>query len=232
MKARVLIVEDVAELSDLVALYLSKEGMEIRQAETAEEALALIPEWPPELIVLDLNLPGMDGFEFLHEFRKCGRCPVLIVSARDADEDIISGLGYGADEFVTKPFSPRVLTARVRALLRRAQEGAARESPAQFRFGPYTLDTESCLLRKDGRRVPLSAKEYAVLAFLAANQGRPLSPRDVYASVWKGAYGDPTAVAVYIQRLRRKLEEDPGDPKFLETVHGMGYRFNPSGEPA
>lgn len=232
MKARVLIVEDVAELSDLVALYLSREGMEIRQAETAEEALPLIPEWPPDLIVLDLNLPGMDGFEFLHEFRKNGRCPVLIVSAWDADEDIITGLGYGADEFVTKPFSPRVLTARVRALLRRAQEGAARDSPALIRFGSYTLDTESCLLRKDDRRVPLSAKEYAVLAFLAANPGRPQSPPEVYASVWKGAYGDPTAVAVYVQRLRKKLEEDPGNPRFLETVHGMGYRFNPSGTPA
>lgn len=233
MKARVLIVEDVAELSDLVALYLSKEGMETRQAETAEAALALIPDWTPDLIVLDLNLPGMDGFEFLHEFRKGGRCPVLIVSARDADEDIISGLGYGADEFVTKPFSPRVLTARVRALIRRAQEGtAARESPGMLRFGPYTLDTESCLLKKLGSRVPLSAKEYAVLAFLAANPGRPLAPQTVYESVWKGAYGDPTAVAVYVQRLRKKLEEDPSNPRFLETVHGMGYRFNPSGAPA
>lgn len=230
MKARVLIVEDVAELSDLVALYLSKEGMETRQADTAEAALAQIPEWPPDLVILDLNLPGMDGFEFLHEFRKTGRCPVLIVSARDADEDIITGLGYGADEFVTKPFSPRVLTARVRALLRRAQEGtASRDSPGTVRFGPYALDTESCVLKKDGQRVPLSAKEYAVLAFLAENPGRPLSPQSIYAAVWKNAYGDLTAVAVYVQRLRKKLKEDPANPRFLETVYGMGYRFNPSG---
>lgn len=235
MKARVLIVEDVAELSDLVALYLSKEGMETRQADTAEAALAQVPEWPPDLVILDLNLPGMDGFEFLHEFRKTGRCPVLIVSARDADEDIIAGLGYGADEFVTKPFSPRVLTARVRALLRRAQEGtASRDSPGTVRFGPYALDTESCVLKKDGQRVPLSAKEYAVLAFLAGNPGRPLSPQSIYAAVWKNAYGDLTAVAVYIQRLRKKLEEDPSNPRFLETVHGMGYRFalpSPAGDP-
>ncbi len=236
MKARVLIVEDVAELSDLVALYLSKEGMETRQTETAEEALALLSDWPPDLILLDLNLPGMDGFEFLHEFRRTGRCPVLIVSARDADEDIIAGLGYGADEFVTKPFSPRVLTARVRALLRRAQEGtASRDSPGTVRFGPYALDTEACVLKKDGQRVPLSAKEYAVLAFLAGNPGRPLSPQSIYAAVWKNAYGDLTAVAVYVQRLRKKLEEDPSNPRFLETVHGMGYRFalpSPAGDPA
>lgn len=236
MKARVLIVEDVTELSDLVALYLAKEGMETRQAETAEAALALLPEWTPDLIILDLNLPGMDGFEFLHEFRRTGCCPVLIVSARDADEDIIAGLGYGADEFVTKPFSPRVLTARVRALLRRAQEGtASRESPGTVRFGPYALDTEACVLKKDGQRVPLSAKEYAVLAFLAGNPGRPLSPQSIYAAVWKNAYGDQTAVAVYVQRLRKKLEEDPSNPRFLETVHGMGYRFalpSPAGDPA
>lgn len=233
MKARVLIVEDVAELSDLVALYLSKEGMETRQSETAEGALALLADWSPDLIILDLNLPGMDGYEFLHEFRRTGRCPVLIVSARDADEDIIAGLGYGADEFVTKPFSPRVLTARVRALLRRAQNGtAARESAALVRFGPYTLDTEVCVLKKDGQRIPLSAKEYAVLVHLASNPGRPLPPQSIYTAVWKNAYGDLTAVAVYIQRLRRKLEEDPSNPRYLETVHGMGYRFNPSGEPA
>ena len=231
MKARVLIVEDVAELSDLVALYLSKEGMETRQVERAEDALALIPHWSPDLIILDINLPGMDGFEFLHEYRKDGGCPVLIVSARDADEDIIAGLGYGADEFVTKPFSPRVLVARVRALLRRVQDGPGPRNPAAVvRFGPYVLDTDSCILKKGAERIPLSAKEYGVLAFLVANPGKPLAPEDIYSSVWKNAYGDLTAVAVYIQRLRRKIEEDPAAPKYLETVHGMGYRFN-SGPP-
>jgi len=226
MKARVLIIEDVSELADLIALYLSKEGMETRQTERAEDALALLPSWTPDLIILDLNLPGMDGFEFLHEYRKGGGCPVLIVSARDADEDIIAGLGYGADEFVTKPFSPRVLVARVRALLRRAQDGAgARDPSTLLRFGPYVLDTDSCILKKGAERVALSAKEYGVLAYLAANPGKPMSPEAIYAAVWKNAYGDLTAVAVYIQRLRRKLESDPASPRYLETVHGMGYRF-------
>ncbi len=227
MKARVLIIEDVSELSDLIALYLSREGMETRQCERAEEALALLPEWKPDLVLLDLNLPGMDGFEFLHEFRKGGSCPVLIVSARDADEDIIAGLGYGADEFVTKPFSPRVLVARVRALLRRTQGGAAsRDAACLVRFGPYVLDMDSCVLKKGAERVALSAKEYGVLAFLAANPGRPFGPEAIYSSVWKNAYGDLTTVAVYVQRLRRKIEEDPAQPKYIETVHGMGYRFN------
>jgi DNA-binding response OmpR family regulator len=227
MKARVLIIEDVKELSDLVALYLSKEGMETKQVERAEDAFALLSQWQPDLIILDINLPGMDGFEFLHEYRKGGGCPVLIVSARDADEDIITGLGYGADEFVTKPFSPRVLVARVRALLRRVQDGPASRDPSSIiHFGPYALDTDSCILKKGTERVPLSAKEYSVLAFLAANPGKPLAPDAIYSAVWKNAYGDLTAVAVYIQRLRRKIEKDPAAPLYLETVYGMGYRFN------
>jgi two-component system response regulator RegX3 len=225
MKAKVLIVEDVRELSDLVSLYLSKEGLEVRAVESAEDALEVVGVWAPDLIVLDINLPGMDGFEFLNQYRKAGTAPVLIVSARDADEDIIAGLGYGADEFVTKPFSPRVLVARVRAMLRRAQDGAVREESRTARFGPFVLDFDACLLKRGGERVPLSAKEYGVLACLAENAGRPLSPEAIYAAVWKNAYGDLTAVAVYVQRLRKKIEDDPSSPLYLETVHGMGYRL-------
>lgn len=232
MKANVLIVEDVKELSDLVSLYLTKEGLDVRAADSAEEALAMLESWTPDLIVLDINLPGMDGFEFLHRFRRSGTCPVLIVSARDADEDIIAGLGYGADEFVTKPFSPRVLVARVRAMLRRSQDDAAaeREPSTRIRFGPFALDLDSCVLKRGDERISLSAKEYGVLAFLAANMGKPQSPESVYAGVWKNAFGDLTAVAVYIQRLRKKIEVDPASPLFLETVHGMGYRLNPGAE--
>lgn len=231
MKAKVLIIEDVAELSDLVALYLAKEGMEIRQAESGETALAIIDGdgergFEPDIIILDLNLPGMDGFEFLNRYRKTGSSPVLIVSARDADEDIITGLGYGADEFVTKPFSPRVLVARVRAIVRRNQETALTKGAATLTFGPFALDGDACILRRAGERLALSAKEFAVLKFLASHAGRPLGPETIYQSVWKTAYGDITAVAVYIQRLRRKIEDDPANPRYIETVYGMGYRFN------
>jgi len=235
MKARVLIIEDVTELSDLVALYLSKEGMDTRQAESGEAALALLgaggaEAFVPDIVILDINLPGMDGFEFLHEFRKSGGCPVLIVSARDADEDIIAGLGYGADEFVTKPFSPRVLVARVRAMLRRVQDTPAPRDGAIVRFGPFTIDLDACMLKRGDERVALSAKEFAVLSFLIANAGRPLGPEAIYSGVWKNAYGDMTAVAVYIQRLRRKIEADPAAPRYIETVYGMGYRFTPGPE--
>lgn len=226
MKAKILIVEDVKELADLVSLYLGKEGMESIQAETAEIALKKLETEEPDLVILDINLPGMDGFEFLHLFRKQRSTPVLIVSARNADEDIITGLGYGADEFVTKPFSPRVLVARVRALIRRSQENAPQlDGEARICFGPYTLLTSSCVLKKERAMIALSAREYEVLAFLAANPGRPLAPESIYSAVWKNSYGDITAVAVYIQRLRKKIEDDPSNPRYIETVYGMGYRF-------
>ncbi len=226
VKAKILIIEDVQELAELEALYLGKEGLETKIVESAELALETIESWQPELIILDINLPGMDGFEFLHRFRKKSEAPVLIVSARVADEDIIAGLGYGADEFVTKPFSPRVLVARVRAMLRRVQDSET-ETGKGIRFGPYVLDTAACTLRKGTERVTLSAKEFDVLAFFAANAGKPLAPDVIYNGVWKNAYGDITAVAVYVQRLRKKIEEDPSNPRYIETVFGMGYRFAP-----
>ena len=232
MKADVLIIEDVKEMSDLVAMYLGKEGMTVKQAESAEDAFSILENYSPDLIILDLNLPGMDGFEFLHHFRKTNNIPVIIVSARDADEDIISGLGYGADEFVTKPFSPRVLTARVRAMIRRTQDSQEKDNSAEeIKFGSYTLNCESCILRRknhDGNfeRILLSAKEFSVLEVLIKNKGKPLTPEVIYKEVWGNAYGDLSAVAVYIQRLRKKIEEDSANPVFIETVFGLGYRLN------
>lgn len=225
MKDTIFVVEDIAEMAELMRLYLESEGWEVACYPTAEGALEALAGGapPPQLVILDLNLPGMDGFAFLDRFRKTHAAPVLIVSARSADEDIITGLGYGADEFVTKPFSPRVLVARVRALLRRAQGPS--EVPTLVTFGPYTFDAEACLVRKGDERVALSNKEYALLAFLVAQEGRPAGPESIYRQVWKNTYGDLTAVAVYIQRLRRKLEDDPTRPVLIETIPGQGYRL-------
>lgn len=154
----------------------------------------------------------------------------MIVSARNADEDVISALGYGADEFVTKPFSPRVLVARIRALLRRIQDNQNKNDDSCVKFGPYVLDYNSFSIKKinaDGtaQRVSLSAKEYEILSYLTKNPNKPLSPETIYNDVWKNAFGDLSGVAVYIQRLRKKLEKDPSNPKYIETVFGMGYRF-------
>jgi two-component system response regulator RegX3 len=224
MQGKILIIEDEKELSAIVSLYLDKEGFEVKAVESAEDGFTLMETWKPELVILDLNLPGMDGFEFLQRLRKERAIPVMIVSARDSDEDLIAAFGGGADEFVTKPFSPKVLAARVRALFRRIRNI---EVPGRLcRFGPFTLDYDSCVLKKNGQRIPLSAKEYGCLAFLSENPEKPLSPETIYAGVWKNNYGDLTTVAVYIQRLRKKLEEDPANPVYIETVHGMGYRIN------
>jgi DNA-binding response OmpR family regulator len=227
MQGKALIVEDVKEMADLISLFLGKEGMQTEASETAEAALASLGARAVDIIILDLNLPGMDGFEFLAEARKLTNCPVLIVTARGADEDLIAGLGQGADEYMTKPFSPRVLVARVRALLRRAR-GSDRNPSDVIAFGPYALDRSALVLRKGNSIVPLSVKEFAVLSYLADNSGVPQSPQSIYDAVWKSKYGDLTAVAVYIQRLRKKIEENPAAPAYIETDYGRGYRFNPS----
>jgi two-component system response regulator RegX3 len=238
MQGNILVIEDVKELSDLVTLYLSKEGFEVRTAESAEEGFTVIEEWQPELIILDINLPGIDGFEFLQKYRRANDTPIFIVSARDSDEDQISGLGIGADEYITKPFSPKILVARVRALFRRLRDftdtkySSVKNQENLFNFGPYVLDYDSYILKKNGQRIPLSAKEYSCLEWLTKNPGKPMDVETIYSGVWKNNYGDYTTVAVYIQRLRKKIEDDPSNPVYLETVHGMGYRFNTEGKQA
>lgn len=235
MKSKIIIIEDVKEMSDLVSMYIENAGYEALPCETAEIALEkLSGGYIPDLVLLDLNLPGMSGLEFLKHFREEYKAtiPVIIVSARDADEDIIAGLGYGADDFVPKPFSPKVLVARVQAKLARqaATEASVEET---LSFGPYILYCNSCVLKRGPEKISLSAKEYEVLEFLVRNAGRPLSPELIYNSVWKNQYGDYTAIAVYVQRLRKKIEDDPSQPKYISTVFGKGYNFdrNPVREP-
>lgn len=226
-KPVVYIVEDVEEMSSLISMYLEKSEIATKAFATAEDALEELKKSAlPDLIILDLNLPGMSGFEFLKIFREtCDKAiPVIIVSARDADEDIITGLGYGADEFVTKPFSPRVLVARVEANLRR-QALITAKAEETLEFGEYTILLNSCVLKKGTVKVPLSTKEYEVLEFLVKHANETLSPEQIYDNVWKVNYGDVTAVAVYIQRLRKKLEKDPLKPVYIQTVYRRGYMF-------
>lgn len=221
------VIEDEQSISKLICMYLEKSDMATKCFETAEEALNnLSSNTLPDLIVLDLNLPGISGFDFLKEFRQKynNSVPILIVSARDADEDIISGLGFGADEFVTKPFSPSVLVARVKANLRRLSY--INQNEETINFGEYSVLLNNCILKKNGIKIPLSTKEYEVLEFLIKNAGQVLSPEYIYEKVWKVQYGDITAVAVYIQRLRKKLEKDPANAEFIITEFGKGYIFN------
>ena len=223
------IIEDEESISKLISLYLTKEKLDSKAFFNAEDALKELKDGKqPNLIILDLNLPGMSGFDFLEELKKIYNKDipsVMILSARDSDEDIIKGLGFGADEFVTKPFSPGVLMARIKANLRR-QSFALEKMEDYIQFGNYTLLLGSCVLKKNGQKISLSSKEYEVLEFLVKNAGQVISPERIYQNVWKVEYGDITAVAVYIQRLRKKIEDNPSDCKYIKTDFGKGYIFS------
>ena len=223
------IIEDEESISKLITLYLAKEKMDSKAFFNAEDALKELNSGKqPNLIILDLNLPGMSGFDFLEELKKKYQKDipsVMILSARDTDEDIIQGLGYGADDFVTKPFSPGVLMARIKANLRR-QSFNLEKMEDYIQFGNYTLLLGSCVLKKNGQKISLSSKEYEVLEFLVKNAGQVVSPEKIYQNVWKVEYGDMTAVAVYVQRLRKKIEENPSDCQYIKTEFGKGYIFS------
>jgi DNA-binding response OmpR family regulator len=226
LKAKVLIIEDEREIGELIGEYLDREGIETTLAETGEQGMELLEKGEYDLIVLDINLPGIDGFQFLSGVRKEHDLPVVIVSARNSDEDMVLGLGIGADDFVTKPFSPKVLTARVRANLRRFFDSRT-DRRGFARFGPFTLDLDGGILERDGKRVPLPPKEFELLCFLVRNPGCAMTPEKIYDKVWGQQYGDLATVAIHIQRLRRRIEKDPASPCYIETIHGFGYRFNP-----
>jgi two-component system response regulator VicR len=225
---RVLVVEDDAEIADLVLTYLKKEGAEAEIAACAEEAQILSTLKPPDLVILDLGLPGADGLEFLRVFRQNNLSPVIIVSARESDEDKIRGLGLGADDFVNKPFSPRVLMARVKAQLRRfALQSGERES---LRFGEFWLDRKGHVLERAGRAVSLSRREFDILEYLVVRPWQAFKAEELHRAVWGAEYGDLSTVAVHIQRIRKKIEDDPSKPNWIRTVPGSGYRFTPDGD--
>ncbi len=225
MKASVLIIEDEIEIADLIKIYLNNEGIDVLHVDNAEKGFIILKENKIDLIVLDINLPGMDGFEFLQTIRKDYNIPVVIVSARQDDNDMILGLGTGADDYVTKPFSPKVLAARVRANLRRYMnpEESEKSKIKQIKFRDYVIDSEAYLIKKGDKRISLSPREFEVLLYLLENAGTPRTPEDIYKAVWGNDFGDLTTVAVHIQRLRKKLEKNSTLPEIIETVHGVGY---------
>ena len=223
MQGTILIIEDDRVIIDLLTACLSREGFEVSAAESAEEGFIAIAEQKPELILLDISLPGMDGLEFLQKLRKFSNIPVIILSGKDSNEDQISGLNIGADEYITKPFAPKVLVANIRALLRRAENNNNQKNG--FRFGPFFLDFDACILKKNDKKIPLAAKEYDVLTWLTKHPGKTTDIETIYENVW-GNFGDISAVAVYISRLRKKIEDDPENPIYLESVYGKGYRLN------
>lgn len=228
MRAMILIIEDEPKIAELIALYLRKEGIETIHAASGEEGLRQMDRAVPDLVILDINLPGMDGFEVLQEIRRRETLPVVIVSARQEDEDMIMGFGVGADDYVSKPFSPKVLAARVRAhLKRRHREGCS--DTRQVSFGPYLLDLDNLWLKKNGERLVLPPKEMSLLMVLAEAPGRPCKQEELYERVWNNSYGDLTTVSVHIQRIRKRIEDDPSNPRYLKTSYGSGYYLSEEG---
>ena len=220
----IIVVEDDHNISDLVAMYLRREGYRILQADDAEQGLAFMDRESPALLIVDIGLPGeLDGLELCRQIRKTSEVPVIILTARDDEIDRVLGLELGADDYVTKPFSPRELVARVRAILRRA--GAAtsvKAEPVTTVIGSVVVDTGRREVQREGTVVALTSREFDLLAYLAANRGLALSRRQLLDGVWgEDWYGDERTVDVHVRQLRKKL----GDELPLTTVWGVGYRL-------
>lgn len=222
MQACVLIIEDEVEISNLVSLYLKKEGIDSVSVVSGEEGLNLFQNNNYDLVILDLNLPGIDGYEVLQNMRTQKNTPIIIVSARNEDADMLIGFGMGADDFVSKPFSPRVLTARVRAHIQRQKKANERDSEI-YTFGEYEIDPNSFCLKKNGVRVKMRPKELELLIYLAKRRGQIVSSEELYASIWGNEDGDISTIPVHIRRIRDRLENNSSFPEFIKTVYGKGY---------
>ncbi len=222
--SRILIIEDEIEISNLISAYLKKNGHTVDFAITGEDGLLMLKEFKYDLLVLDINLPGIDGFEVLKQIRNYTRIPVVIVSARTEDSDMLEGFGLGADDFVCKPFSPKVLVARIESHLKRLEESSSDYKNGDvFKFGPFELDQSSFCLKKNRVRVKMRPKELELLIYLAKKKNLVVSGEELYSSIWGFEKGDVSTVTVHIRRIRDKIEENSANPKYLKTVYGKGY---------
>ena len=222
----VLVVDDEPTIREIVVKYLKRDGYRTLEAADGDRARELIETERPDLVVLDLMLPGTDGLELCRRIRADSHLPVIMLTARGEEADRIVGLELGADDYVTKPFSPRELLARVRSVLRRAAVDRTPSEP--LAFGELELDPEAREVRKAGRPLQLTTKEFDLLYFLAANPRHVFSRDQLMTRVWGySAALDTGTVTVHIRRLREKIEDDPSRPRHLQTVWGVGYRFSP-----
>lgn len=224
-RQRILVVDDEPELRQMLRRYLEAEGFDVAEAEDGEKALSKIHDARPELIVLDVGLPGRDGFWVLQEIRKASDVPVIMLTARAEEVDRVVGLTIGADDYMAKPFSPRELVARVRAVLRRGVRGRV-ETDESLEFEGLTLDLAGRQVGVDGKTVELSALEFDLLAGLASAPGRVFTRAQLLERVWGWDYFGPERVVdVHIGNIRKTLGDEAADPRFIGTVRGVGYKF-------
>ena len=225
MIPRALIVEDDEAVRNTLAKVLTSSGIHSTLTASGQEAVEKLRTEPFDVILLDINLDGMDGFEVIQIIRDAGnQIPVMVVSGRTEDVDMLYSLEIGADDYITKPFNPVTLAAKVKALIRRSQ---ASSSAASIEAGPFRFDNETLKLFKDGTELPLSAKESAIMKLFLDNPNRIFSKSSLYDLIWGNTSVDDSAIVVYINRLRNKIEDDPSRPTHIQTVRGLGYRFVP-----
>jgi two-component system response regulator RegX3 len=221
---RVLVVEDEDSYSDALAYMLRKEGYEVAVAQTGPEALSDFDRNGADIVLLDLMLPGLPGTEVCRQLRQVSNVPVIMVSAKDAEVDKVVGLELGADDYVTKPYSPRELVARIRAVLRRGQDTDA--APTTLESGRVRMDVERHVVSVNGDEVRLPLKEFELLEMFLRNTGRVLTRGQLIDRVWGADYvGDTKTLDVHVKRLRAKVEPDPANPRYLVTVRGLGYKY-------
>jgi DNA-binding response OmpR family regulator len=224
MGSVVLIVDDEPQLIRVLRSYLEQSGFRVISAARGDEALHQFHSQRPDLVVLDLNLPGMDGLDVAREIRREGRTPILMLTARVEEADRLVGLELGADDYVTKPFSPREVVARVKAILRRTQEAAA--GPDLIRAADLEIDRSRHIVRRSGQALDLTPTEFGLLAALASQPGRAFTRMQLLEASQGSAFeGYERTIDAHIKNLRGKIEPDPKDPRYILTVFGVGYRF-------
>ena len=229
MNARVLVVDDDLTIAGVVGDYLQDAGLETRHAADGQSALSLAREWPPNIVVLDLMLPGIDGLEVCQRLRaeREGQppVPVIMLTALGEEGDRVAGLETGADDYVTKPFSPRELTLRIQAVLRRTAAQQDTPPPPPFRAGCFEVDIAARRIRQNDHELALTVREFDLLAFFITHPGQAFTRPQLLEQVWGWSFGDLSTVTVCVRRLREKLEENPTSPAHLQTVWGVGYRW-------
>ncbi|MGH9212675.1 MAG: response regulator [Acidimicrobiales bacterium] len=224
MGTRILTVEDDERIRTAVKLALEDEGWTVEESETGEESLSAFQRQPADVVLIDIMLPGIDGFEVCRSIRRISDVPIVMVTARADTHDVVAGLEAGADDYLTKPFAPKELSARIRALLRRARSTDA--TSAHLRFGELEIIPDEGVVRRAGQEIHLTKTEFKLLVELASSPGRVFSREVLLERVWGyGYFGDGRLVDVHVRRLRTKVEPDPANPHHVVTVRGLGYKL-------
>ncbi|WP_405321290.1 response regulator transcription factor [Frisingicoccus sp.] len=225
MSDTVLIVDDDEAVLNMLYKVIKSNGFEADTASGGESALEMVRSHTYDCILLDINMQGIDGFQVIESIRSHGlKTPIIIVSGRKEDYDTLYGLDIGADDYITKPFNPIIVGAKVKALIRRSKNGMPGSSDI-ITAGPFQYNTTTLRFYKNGNEIPLSSKENAMMKLFIDNVNRVFSKDMIYDLIWGEAIIDENAIMVYINRLRQKIEENPGKPQYIQTVRGLGYRF-------